>query len=270
MPPAGRGLAWQSAALAEAARGNAIQTVQEALGALAGALSRGRSADGREAHSGARGAIPAHARMGAAGTCRRRTAPRGSSSSIRIRPRRRNWRSAGKNFVVVTPTASGKTLCYNLPVLNAVLENRGHARAVSLPYQGAGAGSARRAARSGRSASIDRFGVFTYDGDTPCDARKAIRERGPHRALRIRTCCTRASCRTTRAGTRLFENLRYIVLDELHTYRGVFGSHLANVLRRLRRIARFYGSEPQFICCSATIANPGELAARLIGNGMSR
>ena len=63
---------------------------------------------------------------------------------------------------------------------------------------------------------------------------------------------------------RLFENLRYIVLDELHTYRGVFGSHLANVLRRLRRIARFYGSEPQFICCSATIANPGELASQLI------
>src|SRR5579883_685457 len=64
--------------------------------------------------------------------------------------------------------------------------------------------------------------------------------------------------------TRVFENLRYIVIDELHTYRGVFGSHLCNVLRRLRRIARFYGSKPQFICCSATIANPGELASRLI------
>ena len=109
----------------------------------------------------------------------------------------------------------------------------------------------------------DRFGVFTYDGDTPSDARKAIRERGHVILTNPDMLHTGILPHHTR-WTRLFENLRYIVLDELHTYRGVFGSHLANVLRRLRRVARFYGSEPQFICCSATIANPGELAAQLI------
>ena len=105
--------------------------------------------------------------------------------------------------------------------------------------------------------------AFTYDGDTPQDARKAIRaarQRGAHQS---RTCCTAASCRTTPSGRKLFENLRYIVIDELHYYRGVYGSHLANLLRRLQRICEFYGSQPQFICCSATIANPRELAEAL-------
>ena len=109
----------------------------------------------------------------------------------------------------------------------------------------------------------DRFGVFTYDGDTPSDARKAIRERG-HVVLTNPDMLHAGILPHHTKWMRLFENLRYIVLDELHTYRGVFGSHLANVLRRLRRIARFYGSDPQFICCSATIANPGELASQLI------
>jgi len=109
----------------------------------------------------------------------------------------------------------------------------------------------------------DCFGVFTYDGDTPSDARKAIRERG-HIVLTNPDMLHTGILPHHTKWMRLFENLRYIVLDELHTYRGVFGSHLANVLRRLRRVARFYGSDPQFICCSATIANPGELAAQLI------
>jgi DEAD/DEAH box helicase domain-containing protein len=109
----------------------------------------------------------------------------------------------------------------------------------------------------------DRFGVFTYDGDTPSDARKAIRERG-HIVLTNPDMLHTGILPHHTKWMRLFENLRYIVLDELHTYRGVFGSHLANVLRRLKRIAEFYGSEPQFICCSATIANPGELASQLI------
>ncbi len=111
-------------------------------------------------------------------------------------------------------------------------------------------------------ASINRFGVFTYDGDTPADARKAIRERG-HIVLSNPDMLHTGILPHHTRWQRLFENLRYVVLDELHTYRGVFGSHLANVLRRLRRIARFYGSNPQFICSSATIANPGELASRL-------
>ena len=79
----------------------------------------------------------------------------------------------------------------------------------------------------------------------------------------IPTCCTPASCRTIRKWAKLFENLRFIIIDELHAYRGVFGSHLTNVLRRLQRICRHYGSDPQFICSSATIANPAELAERL-------
>jgi len=109
----------------------------------------------------------------------------------------------------------------------------------------------------------DRFGVFTYDGDSPSDARKAIRERG-HIVLTNPDMLHTGILPHHTRWMRLFENLRYIVLDELHTYRGVFGSHLANVLRRLKRIAEFYGSNPQFVCCSATIANPGELASQLI------
>ena len=108
-----------------------------------------------------------------------------------------------------------------------------------------------------------RFGVFTYDGDTPSDARKAIREKG-HLVLTNPDMLHTGILPHHTKWTRLFENLKYIVIDELHSYRGVFGSHLCNVLRRLQRIARFYGSAPQFICCSATIANPGELAERLI------
>jgi len=107
------------------------------------------------------------------------------------------------------------------------------------------------------------FGVFTYDGDTPADARKAIRQKG-HVVLTNPDMLHTGILPHHTRWTRLFENLRYIILDELHTYRGVFGSHLCNVLRRLRRIARFYERKPQFICCSATIANPGELASRLL------
>ena len=168
---------------------------------------------------------------------------------------------AGKNFVVVTPTASGKTLCYNLPVVNAILENP-DTRALYL-FPTKALAQDQLAELHDLSVRLDdQFGVFTYDGDTPSDARKAIRERG-HLILSNPDMLHSGILPHHTKWTRLFENLRYIVLDELHTYRGVFGSHLANVLRRLARVARFYGSSPQFICCSATIANPGELAARL-------
>ncbi|HWX38246.1 MAG TPA: DEAD/DEAH box helicase [Candidatus Sulfotelmatobacter sp.] len=167
----------------------------------------------------------------------------------------------GRNVVVVTPTASGKTLCYNLPVLNAVLEHP-DARALYL-FPTKALAQDQLAELHDLCARLDhRFGVFTYDGDTPADARKAIRERG-HIVLSNPDMLHTGILPHHTRWQRLFENLRYIVLDELHTYRGVFGSHLANVLRRLRRIARFYGSDPQFICSSATIANPGELASRL-------
>ncbi len=169
---------------------------------------------------------------------------------------------AGRNIVVVTPTASGKTLCYNLPVLNAILENS-DTRALYLFPTKALAQDQLAELHDLNQRLDNRFGVFTYDGDTPSDARKAIREQG-HIVLTNPDMLHTGILPHHTRWTRLFESLRYVVLDELHTYRGVFGSHLCNVLRRLRRIARFYGRELQFICSSATIANPGELASRLL------
>jgi DEAD/DEAH box helicase domain-containing protein len=168
----------------------------------------------------------------------------------------------GKNIVIVTPTASGKTLCYNLPVINAILENS-DTRAIYLFPTKALAQDQLTEIHDLNQRLDNRFGVFTYDGDTPSDARKAIREKS-HIVLTNPDMLHTGILPHHTRWTRLFENLRYIVLDELHTYRGVFGSHLCNVLRRLRRIANFYGCQPQFICCSATIANPGELAGKLL------
>ena len=167
----------------------------------------------------------------------------------------------GRNTVIVTPTASGKTLCYNLPILNSILENQ-DVRALYL-FPTKALAQDQLAELHGLGERLrNQFGVFTYDGDTPNDARVAIRERG-HIVLTNPDMLHAGILPHHTRWTRLFENLRYIVLDELHTYRGVFGSHLANVLRRLRRVAKFYGSDPQFIACSATIANPAELAQRL-------
>jgi DEAD/DEAH box helicase domain-containing protein len=169
---------------------------------------------------------------------------------------------SGKNVVIVTPTASGKTLCYNLPVLDGVLRNSDTCALYLFPT---------KALAQDQLAELydlnqrleNQFGVFTYDGDTPSDARKAIREKS-HIVLTNPDMLHTGILPHHTRWTRLFENLQYIVIDELHTYRGVFGSHLCNVLRRLRRVAKFYGRAPQFICCSATIANPRELASRLI------
>jgi len=169
---------------------------------------------------------------------------------------------AGRNLVAVTPTASGKTLCYNLPVLNRILEDSATRALYLFPT---------KALAQDQLAelydTIDRLDqnikVFTYDGDTPQDARQAIRARG-HIVLSNPDMLHTGILPHHTRWQRLFENLRFLVLDELHTYRGVFGSHTANVLRRLRRLCRFYGSEPQFICCSATIANPRELAEGLL------
>jgi DEAD/DEAH box helicase domain-containing protein len=169
---------------------------------------------------------------------------------------------AGKNAVIVTPTASGKTLCYNLPVLDKILE-KDDTRALYLFPTKALAQDQLAELHDLNTRLDNRIGVFTYDGDTPSDARKAIREKS-HVVLTNPDMLHTGILPHHTRWTRVFENLRYIVIDELHTYRGVFGSHLCNVLRRLQRVANFYGSKPQFICCSATIANPGELASRLI------
>jgi DEAD/DEAH box helicase domain-containing protein len=168
----------------------------------------------------------------------------------------------GKNFVVVTPTASGKTLCYNLPILSALLEDP-EARAMYLFPTKALAQDQLAELNRWTDKLGDEIRTFTYDGDTPQDARKAIRARGNLVITNPDMLHTGILPHHTK-WERLFENLRYVVIDELHYYRGVFGSHLSNVLRRLKRIARFYGRQPQFICASATIANPAELAKRII------
>jgi DEAD/DEAH box helicase domain-containing protein len=169
----------------------------------------------------------------------------------------------GRNVVIVTPTASGKTLCYNLPVLNRLLGDPG-ARAMYLFPTKALAEDQLHEFQSAVEEMGSEIRAFTYDGDTPQDARKAIRQRANVVLTNPDMLHTGILPHHTR-WARYFESLRYIVIDELHYYRGVYGSHLANLLRRLRRICEFYGSKPQFICCSATIANPRELAEALTG-----
>jgi DEAD/DEAH box helicase domain-containing protein len=171
---------------------------------------------------------------------------------------------SGKNVVIVTPTASGKTLCYNLTVLDAILANPDTRALYIYPTKALAQDQLAELQDLGKRME-DRFGVFTYDGDTPTDARQSIRRKG-HVVLTNPDMLHSGILPHHTKWTRMLENLRYIVIDELHMYRGVFGSHLANVLRRLKRITRFYGSNPQFIFSSATIANPGELAGRLIGD----
>ncbi len=203
---------------------------------------------------------------------------------------------AGRNVVTITPTASGKTLCYNAPVLNAILRDPStralylfptkalaqdqlaelHTLAELLADQSACGPSEAPEGRAGGAAGRERvgvgphanekteIGVFTYDGDTPSDARRAIRGKA-HVVLSNPDMLHSGILPHHPRWAKLFENLRFVVIDELHAYRGVFGSHLANIIRRLRRVCRHYGSDPVFICSSATIANPRELAEGLTG-----
>jgi DEAD/DEAH box helicase domain-containing protein len=173
--------------------------------------------------------------------------------------------ASGRNIVVTTPTASGKTLCYNLPVLDAVLQNAAVRALYLFPTKALAQDQMAEihglVNELGDSAD-EPIGVHTYDGDTPPDARRTIRTRA-HVVLSNPDMLHAGILPHHPRWAKLFENLRFVVIDELHAYRGVFGSHLCNVLRRLRRIARHYGSDPQFICSSATIANPRALAERL-------
>jgi len=170
---------------------------------------------------------------------------------------------AGRNSVVVTPTASGKTLCYNVPVLDSVLKDPS-TRALYLFPTKALAQDQLDELHGLVSDIGEDIRTFTYDGDTPADARRAVRAAG-HIVLTNPDMLHTAILPHHTKWVQLFESLDYVVIDEVHSYRGVFGSHFANVLRRLRRICQFYGSNPTFILCSATIANPGELAAALVG-----
>lgn len=176
------------------------------------------------------------------------------------------WAEKSESFVVVTPTASGKTLCYNLPVLEKISQNK-ECRALYLfPTKALARDQMHELHRRIEDANLP-VNTFTYDGDTPQAIRQKVRKAGnivisnpdmlhsgilPHHTKWIS----------------FFEHLQVVVIDELHTYRGVFGSHVANVIRRLKRICRFYGSHPIFICTSATIANPRETAERLTGERM--
>ena len=168
-----------------------------------------------------------------------------------------------RDFVVVTPTASGKTLCYNLPVVQTLLEEPASRALYLFPTK---ALSQDQQAELGEIALGGELPVkvYTYDGDTPDSLRVAARDTG--RVVISNPDMLHSGVLPNHAKwIHFFSNLRYIVVDEMHAYRGVFGSHVANVLRRLLRVAAFYGSRPAFILCSATIGNPAELAAALTG-----
>jgi DEAD/DEAH box helicase domain-containing protein len=167
----------------------------------------------------------------------------------------------GENLVVATPTASGKSLCFNLPVMDAVL--RGQTKALYLfPTKALSQDQVAELMALNQTGDLG-LRAFTFDGDTPGDARKAVRSHGDIVVSNPDMLHQGILPHHTK-WAQFFENLRFVVIDELHTYRGVFGSHMANLMRRLRRVCRFYGSQPQFVFCSATIANPQALAERLI------
>lgn len=169
----------------------------------------------------------------------------------------------GQHVVVVTSAASGKTLCYHLPILNRLLQDPATCALYLFPTKALAHDQLAALAALWEELALPSDWLAAYDGDTPRERRSVIRRTARLVLSNPDMLHTGILPYHTR-WDRFFEHLRYIVLDELHAYRGVFGSHMANVLRRLRRICRFYGSDPQFICTSATIANPAELASRLI------
>jgi DEAD/DEAH box helicase domain-containing protein len=169
----------------------------------------------------------------------------------------------GENVVVATSTASGKTLCYNLPVLESVLKD-GRTRALYIFPTKALAQDQLRSLRELSGEEMPSLRYDTFDGDTP-QARRSKIKKECQIILTNPDMLSRGILPNHSSWARFLANLRYVVIDEAHVYRGIFGSHVANVMRRLTRICRFYGANPQFVCCSATIANPQELVAELTG-----
>jgi DEAD/DEAH box helicase domain-containing protein len=173
----------------------------------------------------------------------------------------------GGNVVIVTGTASGKTLCYDIPVVEAVVADPMATALFLYPTKALAQDQLRGI---GRFRSPERGADFlagTYDGDTPQSLRQKLRN-GGNFILTNPDMLHQGILPNHARWNRFFAHLKYVVIDEVHAYRGVFGSHLANVLRRLGRICRHYGSSPQIICCSATIANPQEHAERITGRQM--
>jgi DEAD/DEAH box helicase domain-containing protein len=172
----------------------------------------------------------------------------------------------GHNVTVVTGTASGKTLCYNIPVVEELCQSQLATMLYIYPTKALAQDQLRALGRFSESDDVN-FMAGTYDGDTPTRLRRKLRDEGnviltnpdmlhqgilPHHAR----------------WNRFFTHLRHVVIDEVHAYRGVFGSHVANVMRRLMRVCEHYGADPRFICCSATIANPREHAEDITGRPM--
>src|SRR5947209_17055059 len=168
----------------------------------------------------------------------------------------------GRNLMVVTPTASGKTLCYNLPVLQRLLENPEKRALYLYPTKALAQDQLAELGALKRGLPID-LRVDTYDGDTPPGRRTAIKEAGHIVMTNPDMLHTGVLPHHTR-WRKLFSSLEFVVIDELHMYRGLFGSQVSNVIRRLKRICAFYVSHPTVICSSATIANPLELAKKLL------
>jgi len=174
---------------------------------------------------------------------------------------------ARRNVVTITPTASGKTLCYNGPVLDAILKDPSTRALYLFPTKALAQdqlAELHALTELATSHGGPEIGVFTYDGDTPSDARRAIRGKA-HVVLSNPDMLHAGILPHHPRWAKLFESLKFVIIDELHAYRGVFGSHLSNIVRRLQRVCRHYGSDPVFICSSATIANPRELAEGLTG-----
>jgi DEAD/DEAH box helicase domain-containing protein len=174
----------------------------------------------------------------------------------------------GENVVIVTGTASGKTLCYNIPVVEAVIEDGMATMLFIYPTKALAQDQLRAIGNFQMPERGVEFLCGTYDGDTPQNLRRKLRD-GARVVLTNPDMLHQGILPQHARWNRFFTHLKYVVIDEVHAYRGVFGSHLANVLRRLRRICRHYGSAPQFICCSATIANPQEHAERITGGPMT-
>jgi len=171
---------------------------------------------------------------------------------------------AGKNVVVVTPTASGKTLCYNLPCLNALLSDNSARCLYLFPTKALSQDQQSELNETTGWGDGLKIKIFTYDGDTPDSLRISARDTG--RIIISNPDMLHAGILPNHPKwINFFSNLKFIVIDEAHVYRGVMGSHVANVIRRLKRVAAFYGALPQFILCSATIANPAEHSKALIG-----